>query len=202
MHAFDKIANKFDTSFEKKIESAAVTNSMAHQKLENTKNELAVVDQEKNELSQKIGEISNLPSVDVKDREFIESKCKKMIDRCEKIMDHLDNDIGEEGQSIPLAQRPRFYEAYATMVNAISIQVRELRELNKMVMGIEMVNNEQLAKQIEQEQNEQRKVKEKSVSLTMTELAEFIKKADTNNQLNAVDATFEILDKEGPKDSE
>jgi len=189
MHAFEKIANKFDTSFERKVEDAGAMVS-----LEKSKQELAEVKNESMELQSQIG---GLPSIEVKDREYLEQKCKSMIEKTERILGFIEKDIGEEGQSIPLNIRSKFYDSWSSLVNAVSIQLRELRELNKMVMGIDMVNNEAIIKQMEEEQAERRRKREGKVSLSMSELASLVKAAENNNQLNAVDATFEIMDKEG-----
>ncbi len=181
MDPFDKIANKFDTTFDNKIASS-ISSVPA---FSSAASELVSIQTDGTVMKK---EMSGLPSIDIKDRSYIEEKVKGMIGRCTGILDRLDNDMKDPAVIGP-NMRMRAIEVYATMVNAISIQIRELRELNKMVMGIEMINMESTTRQAQEEKAK----KEETVSMTPAQLCKIIQDAQANSTMNKITTTYEIV---------
>jgi hypothetical protein len=179
MNSYDKIANKFDTSFQTKIDQAMVS-----------------VQAEKQQLAEQVKNALALPTVEIKDREYLETKIKGLIERTTHVLDIIDNDLNSkdaDGTSGITPQAKSFIlKIYADVANAVSIQLRELRELSKMTCSMDMVNAEQTMKTNE-ENNLINKAKEKKYILSGADLAELIDAARATSQMQKVSAEFHII---------
>lgn len=168
--------------------------------VENAQVAISSIIAEKGELSTEVAKLNNLPQVTIKDREYLETRSKSMIARCENILDMLDrsferavngdDDDGEECADEKKKKKKGLelyaVDVYSKLVNAIAVQIRELRELNKMVMGIDVINAQQVMKTLESE-NEG---KSKEIKMTSSDLLKLIKEAGKKEALEAVDAEF------------
>jgi hypothetical protein len=174
MNSMDKIANKFDTTFDQKMNEA-----------------VAVIQTEKSQLTEEVKSALSAPIVEIKDRQYLEDKIKGLIDRTSHVLDLMDEEFVMSG-GIPPQAKAFMYKTYADVVNAISIQVRELRELSKMCMGLDMINTEQTIKANEEKQIEE-KAKQKKFLLSGEDLANLVDAARATSQMQAIKAEFHIL---------
>jgi hypothetical protein len=166
--------------------------------VENAQIAISSIIAEKGELSTEVAKLNNLPQITIKDRDYLETRSKNMIGRCENILNMLDrsferaeNGDDDEEECEGKKKKKKGVELYAIdvyskLVNAVAVQIRELRELNKMVMGIDAINAEQVMKKMESE-NEG---KSKEIKMTSSDLLKLIKEASKKDALDAVDAEF------------
>lgn len=182
MDAFDRIANKFDTTFERRIENSAV--AVASRQME-------AIEEEKNELMQ---EVNGLPQITIKDQSYLEDKTKTLIEKTERVLSQLEKDMfgdseGLEAPKITPNMKVAAYNAFSCLSNSVSMQIRELRELNKMVLGMDMMNSEVLTKKYDEEQQ----LKSKTIKMSSSDLLKLINEAKNSNQLNAVNAEYKVI---------
>lgn len=164
------------------------------QNIERAHMEISSLIAEKGELSTEITKLAGLPAVEIRDREYLEIKTKGMISRCERILDRLEESfdaIPDECDERTDAEKKSGFslyavDVYAKIINAVAVQVRELRELNKMVMGIDVINAEQVMKRNEEEVSKQ----DKTVKMSSSDLLKLIKEAGASSEIKAVDAEF------------
>lgn len=148
---------------------------------------------EKGELVSEVTKLAGLPQVTIHDREYLETKTKGMIARCEAVLNTLENrfestEIDDKGE--PKTKFNLYaVDVYAKIVNAVAVQVRELRELNRMVMGIDVINAEQMVKKQEEDNGK----KDNTVKLSSSDLLKIIKEAGAKSQVRAVNAEFEVI---------
>ena len=163
--------------------------------IENAQVAISSIIAEKQELSTEIKNTASLPQVTIHDRDYLETKTKGMISRCENMLDQLEESfkpsVDDEGK-IKINFSLYGVDVYAKVVNAIAVQVRELRELNRMVMGIDVINAEGMLKQFEEKQEKQ----SKTIKMSSSDLLKLIKEAGEANQLNAVDADFKVVNQQ------
>jgi hypothetical protein len=165
--------------------------------IENAQLTISSIIADKQELSTEIKNTVNLPQVTIHDREYLENKTKTMITRCENMLDQLEESfrpsVDDDGK-IKINFSLYGVDVYAKVVNAVAVQVRELRELNRMVMGIDVINAEGMLKQFEDKQEKQ----SKTIKMSSSDLLKLIKEAGESNQLNAVDAEFKVINQKEP----
>jgi hypothetical protein len=158
--------------------------------IKQTQKEISTIIAEKKELT---AEIENLPQITIRDREYIENKTKVMITRCENMMDQLEESfkptVNDEGK-IQINFSLYGVDVYAKLVNSVASQVRELRELNRMAMGIDVINTEAY---IVSKKKEPVQETNTTIKMTSSDLLKLIKEAGASNQLNAIDAEFDVI---------
>src|SRR5271157_2860064 len=174
MDPFDKLASKFDTTFSKKIEDAVVA-----------------VQNEKQELTEQVNTTLTLPIVELKDRKYLEDRIKGLIDRTTNILDGIDRELSAGGM-VPQAKAFMF-KVYADVANAMSIQLRELRELAKTTMGLDMVNSESYMKANEAKQIEDG-IKKKKFLMSGEDISNLIDAARNTSQMRGIKAEFKIVE--------
>jgi multidrug efflux pump subunit AcrB len=183
MNSYDKIANNFNTTFETQFQNKIDT-------------AMTSVQAEKQQLTAQIKTTLALPTVEIKDREYLETKIKGLIERTTNVLDIIDNDLNSKNPDGSAGITPQakafMLKVYADVCNAVSIQLRELRELSKMNMGIDMVNAEQSMKANEEQQLID-KAKDKKYILSGSDIAELIDAARSTSQMNSIYASFKII---------
>jgi len=169
--------------------------------VENAQIAISSIIAEKGELSTEVARLNNLPQITIKDRDYLETRSKNMIGRCENILNMLDrsferaeNGDDDEEECEGKKKKKKGVELYAIdvyskLINAVAVQIRELRELNKMVMGIDAINAEQVMKKMEDE-NEG---KSKEIKMTSSDLLKLIKEASKKDPILAVDAEYNVV---------
>ena len=180
------INTNLDRNLENKIYSAQTT--------------ISGIITEKRELTTEVNGLASLPQVTIRDREYIETKTKAMITRCENMMEQLEESfkptVDDEGK---IKNNFSLYgvDVYAKLVNVVASQIRELRELNKLALGMDVVNAESMLKKIEEDSDK----KSKNIKLSSSDLLKLIREAGESNQLHAVDAEFKVVNKDQIKET-
>jgi hypothetical protein len=147
-------------------------------------------------LTEQVKSALALPTVEIKDREYLETKIKGLIERTTNVLDIIDNDLNSKNVdgSAGIAPQAKAFmlKVYADVCNAVSIQLRELRELSKMTYAMDMVTTEQTMRANEEAQLIN-KAKDKKYILSGSDLAELVDAARATSQMNSVDASFKII---------
>jgi len=165
---FDGIANVFNSEFIKDTSLSAIENT------------LQVITNEK----RSIENVANKKLITLKDKDYLEEKTKTLIEMSLKVLTNLKDDI-------KIGSSARDYEVFAKLGDTIVNQIRELRELNKMISDMEIFNNE--------EPEDKAKVNV-NIKMTGKEMLELFKKIKEESSMNAVDAEFVIKDDKDDKD--
>lgn len=164
-----------------------VIDRMLENKIQDANVSVAISDiiTQKNELASEVKDAARLPQITIQDREYLQSRTKNLIDRCQDILDKLDSKIDEE--DVPVTRFLLICDTYSRIVNAASTHIRELRELNKMIMGIEAINAEQFIKQAEEQKSGQ------TIKMSSSDLLKLIDNARCNSTMNAINAEFKVI---------
>jgi hypothetical protein len=138
-------------------------------------------------------ESPNFPVIPIENKEYLDEKIKKIVVRCENMLDNLESDMesfeNDDDDARKFMGRMTLkiaaYNAYSCLVNAITGNVRELRELSKMLLGVNLLNT----KDDEEKDN-------KNIKMSSGDLLKIINNAKENNSMNEVDAEFKVLNEE------
>lgn len=163
--SFEKLNNLFDT------ESGITEN------LKEVKNELQTINQKKNEIKEIVQK--NEVGFSIEDQGFLIEATKKLMESTDNVMQKLEQDI-------KIGSSPRMYEVFSFLANSKVNQLRELRELYKMILEMSIFN----------EEDSNKSKNENDVSMTATDLLKVIKEAQKSSSLNAIEATFKVVENE------
>lgn len=155
-----------------------------HTDIVDTVNEVTVF---KNEAT----DMMKLAQITVPEKDYILGKSKDMITRLENIMTMIEKSFeptSDESGKIKINFSYYGADVYAKLANVITGHIREIRELSKSMMTLDIINFESRIKAIEENSNENQKIK-----LSSSDLLKIIKKASENSQLNAVNADFKVI---------
>jgi hypothetical protein len=162
----------------------------------NVENSISNIIASKNELSTEVSDaINNLPTINIKDQQYLEDKIKDLIKKSELMIDNLSSEIngeitdenGNSKKALSAINRISAYNAYAIMTNSLINALKELRELNKMVMGLDIVNSDTI--------NKNKGIsKDKNIKLSSSELLKLLNEAQkSKEEENKIDADYEII---------
>lgn len=120
----------------------------------------------------------------LEDEEYLRFELKTLIQGSRFIMDKLEKDI-------KIGSQPRVYEVYSALLKTTIEGLKELRELNKTVTDLEIESDKPRGaasdgKTINNTTN--------NVILTGKDLLSMIRVASQENQLNTIEAKFELGD--------
>lgn len=163
--SFEKIANKLGTEY---VETAVVSA---------IENEIEEVKEKKNELVK-----FSKNDITLEDKEYLNTEIKSLVKISKGVLEKLNKDI-------KIGTPPRVAEVFATLANSIVAQLKELRELNKMVMDTEILNVP-----VDPKPNASFNVK-----MTGSEMLELFEKMQKDSKLQKIDAEFKIEDEKKPK---
>ncbi len=167
MNAFDKISESLGTSF-----SAAPD-------FQHVQTELDSFEQKTNELKTFLKEKDELT---LEDEKYLSLETKLLIQGGKTVLDKLQEEI-KQGSS------PRIFEVYSQLLGSVLGGLRELRELNKMVLDIKKIN------MITSDPTPKTQV---NVFMDSKSMSELIKKAKEDSSMNAIDGSFsEVKEVEG-----
>jgi len=142
---------------------------------------MANVQQEVADINTKKEEIETaLTTARIKDSNFLEKEIKGLILSSKRVLETLEKDI-------KIGAPPRMYEVYATMVNAITGQYKELRSLNESIAKFVLENKKQNLDEVKEDHK---------MVLSSNDALDMYMKAKENSQLNAVDADFDLVDED------
>ena len=121
----------------------------------------------------------------LEDEEYLRFELKTLIQGSRVIMDKLEKDI-------KIGSQPRVYEVYSALLKTTIDGLKELRELNKTVTDLEIESDKpKITKDGAQTINNTTN----NVILTGKDLLSMIRSAKEVNQLNTIEAKFELGDK-------
>lgn len=163
-HPYEKMSAELNSSFVPEANSSV-----------QIKNEVARISNVTNTLSLQVSENMLVGDFDPNAKEFISSQLISLIADAMRIKEILS-------ESIKIGSRPTEFMAYANLVVNIGKLLGELRELFSVVSNVEM----------RQKSMGINKKTEDTVNLTTNQLYDLITKAQSSNQLDAVDATFSV----------
>ena len=142
-------------------------------------NVFEVAQQEIYEIEERKEDIQNqLVSAKIKDVDFLTHEIKSLILSTKRVLGTLEKDI-------KIGSSARMYEVYAGLVNAITAQYKELRQLNEAVAKFIIENKKQ---------NLDEKKEEHKMVLNSNEMLDMYMQVQKDSQLNAIDADFEITE--------
>jgi uncharacterized UBP type Zn finger protein len=138
--------------------------------IEEIKHEIEVIDEKKNIIANK-----DIKSITLEDQQFLQDELKTLIMVSRTVLGRLEADI-------KIGTAARVYEVYARLLDAVTNQYRELRELNKTIVDI----------QIDQGKlNNSNNIGNK-ISLTADQLLNMVDKARARSDINKIDAVFKV----------
>lgn len=119
------------------------------------------------------------------DAEYMKAEITSCIASLETVMNTLEQDL-------KIGSQPRMYEVYATMANTKMSSVKELRELNKVILDLKLKLREPTSK------GGSNGPKNLTVNnyISHKDLLGMMTDAKKNNSLNKVSADFKIVDEE------
>lgn len=159
---FKGLDETFDTSYDEKETKKQVA------KIEDSIKE---IDTKKKDLKKNLVVMNDVP--------YIKEELMTLISSSKNILEKLEDDI-------KVGSPARMYEVYATLLNSITNELKELRQLNYD------------AAQLEIEQNKKKSLSELNpndkVLLSSDALLDMISTASRQSEMNRIDADFEIQD--------
>lgn len=136
--------------------------------------EITLVKQQTKELVERSTKIKTL-----EDKVYLQEETKNLIENSKRVLDVMQKDI-------KIGTPPRNAEVYAKLLSSTIECIRELRELNKMVADMEMLQD------TEPKDNQGKPQTNLNIRMTGKELLELMKNAKNNSQLNAINTDFTV----------
>lgn len=140
----------------------------------NIQNEVDMINQRKELLEEEL-EIAR-----IKDSGFLEKEIKSLILSSKNVLQTLEKDI-------KIGSAPRMYEVYATLLNAITAQYKELRNLNESIAKFVIENKKQ---------NLDEKKEEHKMMMDSNDALNMYMAAKNASQMDSIDADFDIVDED------
>ncbi len=140
----------------------------------NIQNEVANINDAKENIE------TALQSARIKDSNFLEKEIKSLILSSKTVLETLQRDI-------KVGAAPRMYEVYATLLNAITSQYKELRNLNESIAKFVIENKKQNLEEVKEDHK---------MVLSSTDALSLYMDAKEASQMDTIDAEFDIVDDE------
>ena len=139
------------------------------------------VQQEVMTINSKKAELENaLTTARIKDSNFLEKEIKGLILSSKRVLETLEKDI-------KIGAPPRMYEVYATMLNAITGQYKELRSLNESIAKFVLENKKYNLEEVKEDHK---------MIMSSNDALDLYMKAKDESQMDAIDADFDIIEDE------
>jgi len=171
--SMEEIDEQIQTEFSSVIDDDDLK-SKSNDLMTNVQQEVADINTKKEEIE------TALTTARIKDSNFLEKEIKGLILSSKRVLETLEKDI-------KIGAPPRMYEVYATMVNAITGQYKELRSLNESIAKFVLENKKQNLDEVKEDHK---------MVLSSNDALDMYMKAKENSQLNAVDADFDLVDED------
>jgi len=142
--------------------------------MENVQKEVATINSKKEELETAIS------TARIKDSNFLEKEIKGLILSSKRVLETLERDI-------KIGAAPRMYEVYATMLNAITGQYKELRNLNESIAKFVLENKKQNFEEVKEDHK---------LILNSNDALNMNMKAKEDSQMDSIEADFDVVDEE------
>lgn len=161
--AFEGLDDSFDTKFEN--EKSLV--EAERREIQELQDEMDSIEERKNKIKN---------TLQIEDSGYLNKEIKACIYSARSVLDRLDSDI-------KIGSSARMYEVYAALLNSITAQYKELRQLNEAIVKINMDQNKKSFSNMKADEN---------ISLTANQLLIMIKTASDNSEIKKIEAKFEI----------
>jgi len=168
--SIEEIDKHLEEEFGSTIHKAELKND-ANTLMENVRTEIADINQKKEEIE------SSLSNAHITDSNFLEKEIKSLILSSKSVLQTLENDI-------KIGAAPRMYEVYATLLNAITSQYKELRNLNESIAKFVI----ETKKHTLEETKEQHRV-----AMNSKDALDMYIQAKKDSQMDMVDTEFDIV---------
>jgi hypothetical protein len=136
--------------------------------------QLKKIEDKKNELI----ELTKKDELSIQDEKYINDGLKELIE----VGSNVFNTVASE---VKFGVADRKIEVFAKLLDSMTNTIRELREFNKMIEDMRMLRNGL------------NPIKEEGrLQISAKDLADIVREASQNSELNRIDATFEVDDGE------
>lgn len=169
--SYEKISEKFKSSF--------VPESSGTKNTKGAKEQLSEIEEKKHELQNIVKDNKNQALV-LGDQQFLQRHVKHLIGDTLDVMDTLKRDL-------KIGTGARKFEAYSALANSATAQIKELRELNKMIADMEIFQGE-----IDNKQNKSTI----DVKMNSVDFMNFVRNIRKESELSKIDAEFEVEEEE------
>ena len=137
------------------------------------------ISNEVRDISVKTEQISNALAVArIKDAEFLEREMKSVMLSSRRVLETVE-------KNIKIGSSPRDIEVYSGLINSITGQFKELRNLNESMAKFVLENKKQNLDEVKEE---------RKMMMSSTDALDMLIRARSNNHTNSVDADFDIVD--------
>ena len=119
-----------------------------------------------------------LQTARIKDSNFLETEIKGLILSSKTVLQTLERDI-------KVGAAPRMYEVYATLLNAITGQYKELRNLNESIAKFVIENKKQNLDEVKEDHK---------MLLNSNDALDMYMAAKEASQMDTINAEFDIVD--------
>jgi hypothetical protein len=137
----------------------------------------------------------DVPSVAIQNQNYIEEKLRESAAANKHILDVLNEEIRDN--KIPTNMKLRAYEVHANITNSISLLMREMRELAKMRLGIDMVATEYMIR-AKSKDKPKGSGDDNTIPLTSGQLLKIIKDAQRQPHMDIEDINFTVVEASKP----
>jgi len=130
-------------------------------------------------LSAKTEQISrSLAIAEIHDAEFLEREMKSVMLSSRRVLETVE-------KNIKIGASPRDVEVYASLINAITGQFKELRNLNESMAKFVLENKKQNLEEVKEDHK---------MVLSSNDALDMLMNARSNSKTHAIDADFDIVD--------
>ena len=137
------------------------------------------ISNEVRDISVKTEQISNALAVArIKDAEFLEREMKSVMLSSRRVLETVE-------KNIKIGSSPRDIEVYSGLINSITGQFKELRNLNESMAKFVLENKKQNLEEVKEDHK---------MMMSSNDALELYMKAKTNSSMETINADFDILD--------
>lgn len=171
----DKLSETFNTNYEPTV----------NEKIVEVQQELKTLEERKTEIKSKIKN-----EITVEDREYIEYEIKSLIESNRNVMISLEQELTRPGT------KASFFEVYSMVSNTVLNALRELRDLNKLIIDAAIAQRKlavlENTRFLKETSGNQPQVTNNTLILDSKSLFKMIDDAKRNSSLNDVNADFKL----------
>jgi len=166
---------KLDEEFNNSFKSASKISDIKQQSTD----AFELIESEIHEIDLKKDDLQNqLMVAKIRDVDFLTHEIKSLILSSKRVLNTLEKDI-------KIGSAPRMYEVYASLLNAITSQYKELRQLNEAVAKFIIENKKQNLDEVKEEHK---------MVMNSTDMLNMFMDAKNNSEIETLDADFEITE--------
>ena len=189
-HAFNKLGKVLDTEYVEEVSLKEIDEHIKEEfssviddedlklksvdVVENIQREVININTRKDEIE------NALTTARIKDSNFLEKEIKGLILSSKNVLETLEKDI-------KIGAAPRMYEVYATLLNAITGQYKELRNLNESIAKFVIENKKQNLDEVKEDHK---------MMMNSNDALDLYMAAKEASQMDSIEADFDIVDED------